>query len=230
MNIISTPRHFRQLPKTYENIKDLSGVRSDVEISLIENDNYIKKEVGEILFTDYGISGICSMQISSFIAHGLDDNKQEKVSINFIPSIAKNKDDFINFINIEKSLFNDRKISEVLDSFLNYKISNFILKMYRIDGNKYWDYLTDIEKDNIISSLVSFELNITGTNSFDNSQVCSGGVSLDEIDLNTMESKVIPNLYIVGELLDLNGDCGGYNITFASITGMLAGIGVCNND
>lgn len=216
--------------KTYENIKDLSGVRSDVEISLIENNNYIKSEIGEVLFTDYGISGICSMQLSSFIALGLDNNKQEKVTINFIPSIAKNKDDFISFINIEKDLFNNRKISEILDSFLNYKVSNFILKKWHIDSNKNWNQLTDIEKDNIISSLVSFELNITDTNSFDNSQVCSGGVSLDEINLNTMESKVIPNLYVVGELLDVNGDCGGYNITFASITGILAGMGVCNND
>lgn len=216
--------------KTYENIKDLSGVRSDVEISLIENNNYIKSKIGEVLFTDYGISGICSMQLSSFIARGLDNNKQEKVSINFIPSIAKNKDDFISFINIEKDLFNNRKISEILDSFLNYKVSNFILKKWHIDSNKNWNQLTDIEKDNIISSLVSFELNITDTNSFENSQVCSGGVSLDEINLNTMESKVIPNLYVIGELLDVNGDCGGYNITFASITGILAGMGVCNND
>lgn len=216
--------------KVSENIKDLSGVRSDVEISLIENNNYIKSELGEVLFTDYGISGICSMQLSSFIARGLDIKNEEKVIINFIPSIAKNKDDFISFTERESSLFNNRQVSEILDSFLNYKVSNFILKRCHIDNNKNWNQLNDIEKDNIINSLISFELNIIDTNSFDNAQVCSGGVSLNEININTMESKIIPGLYIVGELLDVDGDCGGYNITFASITGILAGIGVCNND
>ena len=67
------------------------------------------------------------------------------------------------------------------------------------------------------------KINIIGTNSFDKSQVCTGGVDINEIDMNTMESKLIKDLYITGELLDVDGDCGGYNLSFAFISGMLGG-------
>jgi len=73
---------------------------------------------------------------------------------------------------------------------------------------------------------VELKIDITDTNSFDKSQVCSGGVPLSEIDLSTMESRKTKGLYIIGELLDCDGDCGGYNLTWAWITGMIAGIHV----
>ena len=74
-----------------------------------------------------------------------------------------------------------------------------------------------------MSNLLNFKLEIIGTNSFDKAQTCSGGIPLDEINPKTMESLKQKNLYIVGELLDVDGKCGGYNLTFAFITGMLAG-------
>ena len=79
------------------------------------------------------------------------------------------------------------------------------------------------DKEKIAESLVELKVNIIGTNSFDKSQVCSGGISLKEIDINTMESKLVNGLYIIGELLDCDGDCGGYNLTWAWITGIIAG-------
>lgn len=214
--------------KTLENLKECNGVRSDVSISLYENDNLIKEEVGEIQFTDYGISGICAMQLSGLVSRKLDNKNNINITINFIPNICKTKIECINFIEELNNTTKNRNISELLDSILNYKITNYILKNNHIE-DKNWEYLTNVEKDLIISSLINFKLNIIGTNSFEQAQVCSGGVPLTEINPNTMESLKIKNLYIIGELLDVDGDCGGYNLTFAIITGMLAGLGA-NND
>lgn len=212
--------------KTVDNTKDIAGVRSEVSISLYENDKFIKKEIGEIQFTDYGISGICSMQLSHIVSRGLSLDNNYMVKINFVYDLYNSNDELASFL---ESIRNN-SIHNILDSFLNYKVTNYILKKNHIDGNLLWSYLDNSIKDIIINDLTNFELNVNGTNSFEQAQICTGGVNLSEINISTMESKLVDNLYIVGEILDVDGDCGGYNITFASISGMLAGIEAGKND
>lgn len=226
-NIIPVVPALTQI-KVFENIKDLAGVRSEVSITLIEDDKPIKSEIGEVQFTDYGISGICSMQLSKYISYGIMDKKCEKIVINFVSDIAKSKEEFVRFI--ESNNWLDFEVGSLLDSLLNYKVTNYILKETKIVGNVKIRNLSDEEIDILINCLINFTLTATGTNTFDNSQVSAGGVDLKEIDLTTMKSKIIPNLYIVGEIVDVDGDCGGYNITFSSISGMLAGMEVNKND
>lgn len=226
-NIIPVVPALTQI-KVLENIKDLTGVRSEVSITLIEDGKTIKSEIGEVQFTDYGISGICSMQLSKYISYGIMDKKCEKIVINFVSDIAKSKEEFIKFI--ESNNWLDFEVRSLLDSLLNYKVTNYILKETKIAGKVKIRNLKDEEINALINCLINFTLTATGTNTFDNSQVSAGGVDLKEIDLTTMESKIIPNLYIVGEIVDVDGDCGGYNITFASIGGMLAGMEVNKND
>lgn len=226
-NIIPVVPALTQI-KVFENIKDLAGVRSEVSITLIEDDKNIKSEIGEVQFTDYGISGICSMQLSKYISYGIMGKKCEKIVINFVSDIAKSKEEFIRFI--ESNNWLDFEVGSLLDSLLNYKVTNYILKETKIAGNVKIKNLSDDEIEILVNYLINFTLTATGTNTFDNSQVSAGGVDLKEMDLTTMESKIIPNLYIVGEIVDVDGDCGGYNITFASISGMLAGMEVNKND
>lgn len=211
-----------------ENIKDLSGVRSECLISLIEDNKDIHFEKGEIQFTDYGISGICSMQLSRYVSYGLLNNKIEKIAINFIYDIASNIDEFNKFI--ESNHWQEFEISRLLDSLLNYKLTNYILKVNKIDGNKKVKDLNQKIFNNLVNNLINFTLHASGTNTFDNSQVSAGGVDLEEINLKNMKSKIVPNLYVVGEVLDIDGNCGGYNITFSSISGMLAGMEINKND
>ena len=85
-------------------------------------------------------------------------------------------------------------------------------------------------KKQLCENLINFKLDIIGTNGFDRCQVCSGGVSLEEINTCTMESKIQKSLYVTGEIIDIFGDCGGYNLAFAWISGMIAGINVGNNN
>lgn len=205
-------------------LKDWNGIRADVSIELYENNWSIAKEIGEIQLTDYGISGICAMNLSGRIARGLDKRKKEAVKINFLSGLnIYTETQCLEFINRRNNLLENRTIAELLEGILNYKLIYVLLKKLKINSNKYWDEISEKEKLELVENLINFKLNIIGTNSFEKSQVCSGGIPLDEININTMESKIVQNLYIIGELLDVDGDCGGYNLTWAWLSGIIAG-------
>ena len=200
--------------------KDWSGIRSDAKISLYSEDKFIKEETGEIQLTDYGISGICTFNLSRFVSCNLKENKKQYVFINFLPFLKENK---LAFFEERNNVVRNRTLSEFLEGLLNNKLVKVLLNISNLDQNKKWDDLNYEEKELLVEILTNFKLKITGTNSFDQAQVCSGGVPLTEIKIKTMESIYNENLYIVGELLDVDGDCGGYNLSFAWISGMLAG-------
>lgn len=200
--------------------KEWQGIRSDVKISLYNNEKLIKEEEGEIQLTDYGISGICTFNLSRHANKLLSKNVKPYVIINFLPILENNKEKWFDERN--KTMQN-RTIDELLDGILNYKLTNVILKILNIKKDTKYSELTQYQKNELIEKITNFKLEITGSNSFDISQVCMGGVPLTEINTKTMESKINKNIFIVGELLDVDGECGGYNLTFAWITGMLAG-------
>ena len=199
--------------------KDWAGIRVEASVSLYENDLFIKKEVGEIQLTKTGLSGKCIFNLSSKVKRGLEQNKKEDVVINFLPFV----DNIEKFLNERNNKVKGRTIIELLEGLINYKLVKIILSESKINENKYYNELSDKEKEKLFNNLISFKVNIIDTNSFDNAQVCSGGLSLNEININTMESKLVSGLFITGELLDIDGICGGYNLTIAWITGILAG-------
>lgn len=219
-----------QLKSNTNFLKEWHGIRSDVSVSLIENNNLIATQTGEIQLTDYGVSGICIFCLSGQVSRGLYENKKEEISINFLyPFNINSKEEFISWMNNRNKLVKNRTISDLLDGILNYKLINLLIKLSKIDRNLSWDNLTSKQKEELGNNLINFKLNITGTNSFELSQTCTGGIPLTEINLTTMESSKTKYLYIIGELLDIDGDCGGYNLTNAWITGYLAGIGASND-
>lgn len=189
-----------------------NGVRSMVTLSLYKNNNLIKQESGEMQATKDGISGICVFNLSNLIR---GDLSSYHIRINFMPFCDDSSSYFDKFKN--------KSIYFVLEGFLNYKLVSLILSLCHIDRNRSFDELSIDKKRTLISYLTSFKFNIHSLGDYNSSQICIGGVSLDEIDLDTMESKVIDGLYITGEVLDVAGDCGGYNLAFAFITGLLAG-------
>jgi len=208
-----------QLEGNEKYFKDWAGVRCDVNISLYENDKYIKSEYGEIQLTDYGVSGICIYQLSSYIIRNLDKNKEE-ISINFLPWLDI---EIRKYLDNRNKLMPNRTISMLLDGLLNYKLVNLILNKNKIDSNLSYDELSNNDIENICNDLIMFKFKITGYKGFDKSQVASGGVPLTEININTFESNKQPGLYIIGELLDVDGMCGGYNLGFAWLSGIITG-------
>ena len=202
--------------------KDWEGVRCDSKISLYVNSEKVKEEIGEIQLTDYGISGICTFNISGLATKNLKLGNRVSVNINFLPDINNFYDWFTNRNN---NILN-HTIEELLESVIPYKLMFVLLKKINIDKNSYWDKLEEVDKRKLANVVQNFELEIIDSHSFDRAQVTTGGISLNDIDVNTMESKIVPGLYLVGEILDVDGNCGGFNLAFAFISGYLAGRGI----
>ena len=166
-----------------------------------------------------GLSGICIFNLSRNIKLGLNHNCKEEIRINFTP--------WTNDLRSFLDNFKDKKVSVICDGFMDYKLTNILYKYLGIDTNKTWNELSDFDKNKIVDALTDFKVDIKDTKGYLDAQVTCGGVCLNEINLNDMSSKFVNNLYFIGEVLDLDGDCGGYNLTIAFITGLLAG---GNND
>lgn len=193
-----------------------NGVRSHVVVTDLKSK---KKEEGEIQLTSYGISGICVFNLSRDIAIGINNSIKQSISINFAPW-CKNIMDYLNKMSQN---FPERNIISLCEIFINYKLLSAILQHLKISEKSSWKELKTSEKEKLAQSITDFQIDIVGTKSFEFSQVCSGGVNLEELNLNTLESKIVSNLHFCGEVLDLDGDCGGYNITIAILTGILVG-------
>ena len=211
-------------------LKDWHGIRQDALVSLYQNNKFIKSSFGEMQLTDYGISGICVFQLSSMVSRGLYDGLDNLVEINFLYNLGlHNEHDFVDYILDRSEKIKGRNISELLDGVMNYKLINLLLKISKIDR---FSYLNDINDDRLIllgKNLTKLRIKVKNTRGYESAQVCSGGVMLSEINPSTMESLLVKDLYLVGELLDVDGECGGFNLGFAFISGYLAGRGVSND-
>lgn len=194
---------------------NLKGVRVDAKVTLYEDGVKVREELGQVQFTDYGLSGICIFNLSYYAVKGLNKNKKEVITIDLMPFM-------------DKVSFKNKKVYDLLLGFLPNKMIDYILKTLDISKDVYYEDLSNDKKQELTKILKEMEFNIISYKEFDFSQVCSGGVSLREINPLTMESIFVKNLYIIGELLDVNGDCGGYNLTFAFLTGILTSRGDSN--
>lgn len=194
---------------------NLKGVRVDAKVTLYEDGVKVREELGQVQFTAYGLSGICIFNLSYYAVKGLNKNKKEVITIDLMPFM-------------DKVSFKNKKVYDLLLGFLPNKMIDYILKTLDISKDVYYEDLSNDKKQELTKILKAMEFNITSYKEFDFSQVCSGGVSLREINPLTMESIFVKNLYIIGELLDVNGDCGGYNLTFAFLTGILTSRGDSN--
>ena len=194
---------------------NLKGVRVDAKVTLYEDGVKVREELGQVQFTDYGLSGICIFNLSYYAVKGLNKNKKEVITIDLMPFM-------------DKVSFKNKKVYDLLLGFLPNKMIDYILKTLDISKDIYYEDLSSDKKQELTKILKEMEFNITSYKEFDFSQVCSGGVSLREINPLTMESIFVKNLYIIGELLDVNGDCGGYNLTFAFLSGILTSRGDSN--
>lgn len=209
--------------ETEENLKDLSGIRFIGEVSLVINNEEIKKEQGEIQINEYGFSGIPVMQISSSAVKALDERKNVSIKINYLPNIASDILGLRSFLKVQNKHLNNKTISQILDQLFNYKLANYLLKISKIDEHSVIDKLSNDELDLLCHNILNNSYKIVKDHGFDNAQTTSGGINLKEVNLDTLESLKEKNLYFCGEILDVDGACGGYNLSFAWVSGLIAG-------
>ena len=208
--------------------KEWAGIRLDAKLTF-KNEHTIKEVTGEIQLTDYGISGICTLILSNTLVPLLKEKKQT-ITINFLDSLHIHSiKEAQNYLEDRNANLADRTLDELLDTILDYKLAILFLKLSKIPLHTKLKEIKKEKWETFLTYLVSFPITITSSKSYKNAQICLGGVSLGEVNTKTMESKKIKNLYVIGEALDVNGECGGYNLGFAWLSGLLAGRGVLSD-
>lgn len=196
-------------------LKEIAGVRAVGEVSYRG-----AKCQGEIQFNKDGVSGYPVMCISRFA--GLDELEKHlsNLQIDFVPYYSDAE--LFNNIKLRFDKSAKESIENALIGLCNEKILGIVISYSRIYADTQVNKLDDEDINNLVFNFKHFSLNITGTKGFDSSQVTAGGVDLSDINLETMESKQCQNLYFTGEVLDVDGICGGYNLTWAYTSAMLA--------
>lgn len=210
-----------QLKLNYKNLKAISGIKFDGFAKVIIDDMIVRKDFGEILFTDYGISGPPILQLSALASKGLFEGKKIEISIDLMPKHTY--EELQEFIECHFALLSHRPIVDVLVGVINKKLIPTLLKECGIVNLHMPCYeLSWKDKKRLIDTLKDWKFTCIGTNDFNQAQVTIGGIDTTEVNCSTLESKLVPNLYFTGEILDVHGDCGGFNLQWAWSSGYIA--------
>lgn len=185
-------------------IRGLKGLKETAKVTAIYKGKPIKSAVGDLLFTEFGVSGSAVFSVSAAVT-GLDD---VKLKIEFVPELEKEE---IERILICREKLGYIKREDALVGIVNKRVGQAVIKSAK-----------DLTAKGVADALKNFTLSVTGNLGFNYAQVTKGGIKTDEVYSNTFESKLYDDLYIVGEVLDVDGDCGGYNLTFAFVSGILS--------
>lgn len=194
------------LKTNYKYIKDLAGVRVNAKVSLYDNDDLITEENGQLQFTKDSLSGICVFNLSRY-ACKMPHHKNLFIKVDYASD--KKTDELYNYI---KS-FSNYTIEDAISCMLNNKLAKVISKDLKLEGKKVTN-LTNNDLTKVVNIIKNMAFKVTSTGDFGVSQVTSGGASLEEFTDN-LESKKCKGLYAVGEVLDVDGKCGGYNLSWA---------------
>lgn len=200
--------------------KSLKGFKCECIGTLFENNKVIRQETGEVLWTDYGLSGPVILQLSTMIGQRLTPKNNLHVVLDLVPSMTEIELESYLIHRFEK--LHDRTIEEALNGFLHFRLILPILKSSNIEHQKMSSSITIEQCKQLTKTLKHFQNNITDLYLWNQAQVTKGGVNCCEVDPSTLESNLRKNLFFVGEVLDMDGDCGGYNLQWAMSSGFVA--------
>ena len=201
--------------------KSWAGVRCDGSITLLIDQKETAHDRGQLQLTSYGVSGIPAFQVSRFASRALENGKEVKAVLSFLPD--KTIDETVDYLMDRKEHIGEYRLSDYLLGLLPKNLAGVMIRLSGIDKQIKVSDLTQQQVNRFASLLTSLTVSVNGTGSFAQAQVCSGGVTLESLDPVTLECKEMPGLYIAGELMDVDGMCGGYNLQWAFSSGMRAG-------
>lgn len=202
--------------------KQVNGVKFVGLASLFYKDKLLIQDTGDILFTEYGVSGPPILQISRKAIEYLNNSAKIDLEISIIHT--KSFEELFSYLIKRFEIMPWKTVEEGLIGLINKRLIIPILKELKIDKNKYVSKLSKKEIESLSNILISWKFEVIGHQSWKNAQTTAGGVNTDDIYSSTMESRLVKGLYIVGELLDIDGDCGGYNLQWAWSSGYVAGL------
>ncbi len=201
-------------------VKSLAGLTlKNVSVKVFKEQKEIYTDFGELLFTHVGISGPTVISASSHMVR--ESGSSFSISIDLKPALSEKELDNRIMRDIEKS--GGKNLKNLMHGLLPSRLIPIILNLCQLKEDKPSSNITKEERRLLVKGLKNFSLNIYGTEGYDRAVITSGGISLSEISPKTMESKLVKGLYFAGEVLDLDGYTGGYNLQIAFSTGWLSG-------
>ncbi|WP_312907561.1 NAD(P)/FAD-dependent oxidoreductase [Tissierella praeacuta] len=208
-------------------LRALDGVKFLGVAGIYIDNKLILEDSGDILFTSYGISGPPVLQLSRTALDYMNKEKNVELRVSIIHT--KTQEELLEYLVNRFKLMPNKTIEIALIGLINKRLIIPLLKETNIDKNKNAASLSKDEMRKLSEILTSWSFKVIGSQSWGNAQVTAGGVNTAEVDNKTMESKIVKGLYIVGELLDIDGDCGGFNLQWAWSSGYIAGLNAAKN-
>lgn len=206
-----------QLKTDPELVRTMKGVRANAKLRLTINDTLLAQSCGEVQFTEYGVSGPAVFELSRAASTAEDT----VLHLDFLPNMRQ--EDLLSSLCIRISRYPDLSCEDLLTGILHNRLGRMLLKSCDVVLSTPLTALNWKQLIDIVSRCYNFELRVRGTMGMDNAQVTAGGICTQEFDENTLQSRIVPGLYACGEVLDIDGDCGGYNLQWAWSSGRLAG-------
>ena len=199
-------------------VKALKGVRADGSVLVERNGKILAENAGEIQFTDFGISGPTVFEISRIISTG---KAPLTVHLNLLRHLSH--EEVVSLLQSRKKAMPHQAMENFLTGILHNRLGRTLLRYAGFGFTEPISSLKSSDIKRIAHAIQDFSLSVVGTMGFDAAQVTAGGIRTEEFNPSTMESRLVPGLFAAGEVLDIDGDCGGYNLQWAWASGYLAG-------
>ena len=206
--------------KSFPYYKYLQGTKAEAELSLYAQDQLLRRERGELLFTAYGVSGPPVLLLSTTAAYAWAAGKRLKLMVNFLPEMGR--EDVRRFLREKSKTLPYFSAERLLEMFLPNRLVGVLLKHTGILPSRLAAEISEQEREKIVAFLTELELEAEKPYQWQQAQVTAGGISCREVDAATLESKKAAGLYLIGEILDVDGDCGGFNLQWAWSSAMAA--------
>jgi len=206
-----------QIKTGWSGIVALKGVRANCHARIFHNGKLFSESRGELQFTEYGISGPAIFEISRDVCHGPGT---WSCKLDFLPEY----EEAVLQEELQRRRQTGLPMDELLTGILHNRLGRVLTKAAGIKGKQFAKEISNQELREVCRAVKAFEMELTEPMGMDSAQVTAGGVYTSQFDPNTMESKLVPGLYACGEVLDIDGDCGGYNLQWAWSSGRCAGL------
>lgn len=207
-----------QFKCTHPALKSLKGIRVHAALTLLENNQCIAEESGELLFQDYGVSGVCVFQLSRFAVRALHKKQRVQLAINLLSEIPNACAWLTERISARQHI----TASQLLTGVFHRLLAQALLKEARIAQDTPVSFLAEDDVQRLAKAISALTFTVDGTQGFAQAQVTAGGIWTNEVDPSTMQSHLFNGLYLAGEVLDVDGPCGGYNLHFAFASALTA--------
>ena len=206
-----------QIKSSWPELPSLKGVRANCRVQILHNGAVYNESIGELQLTEHGISGPVVFEISRDVCA---ERGKWTARLDFLPDISEK----VLNTELQRRRNTNLPMEDLLTGILHNRLGRVLTKAAGIKGKQYACQISNAELAEVISCVKHLEIDLTEPLGMDSAQVTAGGVLTEGFDANTMESKLVSGLYACGEVLDIDGDCGGYNLQWAWSSGRMAGL------